>query len=105
MANPNLDVLFIIFVAITGLAVSLQAGVLLALFLMVRKALTSMRERSEGLESKLLPVLEHSHNFLSAGQELVTSTRDLIAKLDPRLQSAAADLEVISKDIHAQVTR
>jgi hypothetical protein len=105
MANTNLETLFIIFIAITGLAVSLQAGVLLALFLTVRKAITTARERTEGLESKLIPVLEHSHKFLSAGHELVTLTRDLVAKLDPPLQSVAAELEVMSKDIHAQVTR
>jgi methyl-accepting chemotaxis protein len=105
MQNANLETLFIIFIGITGVAVSLQAGVLLALFLTVRKAIATARARSEGLEGKLIPVLDNVHELLGTGKELVGSVRDLVARLDPHLQSAAAELDVMSKDIHAQATR
>ncbi len=105
MANSNLEVLFIIFIAITGVAVSLQACVLLAMFLTLRKAVTSAMARSEGFEAKIAPILETSHKFLAAGQELVESTRTLVTKLDPRVQSTIAELEAVSKDIHVQATK
>jgi hypothetical protein len=93
----------IIFIAITGLAVLLQAGVLLAMFLTLRKAIASARERAEGFEGKIFPVVQTAHQFLSTGQELVESIRSLVTKLDPPLQSA--ELDAMSKDLHAQATR
>jgi len=105
MPNSNQETLFIIFIAFTGLAVSLQAGVLLALFLTVRKALASARERTEGFEGKIYPLVQTMHQFLTSGQEVVESIRALVAKLDPRLQSAAAELDAMTKDLHGQALR
>lgn len=104
MAN-SMQVPFIIFVAVTGLAFLLQAGVLLAMFLSLRKAITSARDRSEGFEGKLLPVLLAMQEFLTAGKDVVGSAKALIEKLEPKLNSAAAELEIMAQDIHVQATR
>lgn len=105
MPTSNQETLFIIFIAITGLAVLLQASVLFAMFVTLRKALASARERSEGFEGKILPVLQTAHQFLSTGQEVVESIRALVTKLDPPLQSAAAELDAMTKDLHVQALR
>ncbi|HET6206484.1 MAG TPA: hypothetical protein VFD98_06725 [Terracidiphilus sp.] len=105
MPTSNQETLFIIFIAFTGLAVSLQAGVLLALFLTVRKALASARERTEGFEGKIFPLVQTMHQFLTSGQEVVESIRALVTKLDPPLQSAAAELDAMTKDLHVQALR
>jgi uncharacterized protein with PIN domain len=105
MQNTSQETLLIIFIAFTGLAVLLQAGVLLAMFLTLRKAIASARERAEGFEGKIHPVLQTAHQFLSTGQEVVESIRSLVTKLEPPLQSAAAELDAMSKDLHAQATR
>jgi uncharacterized protein YoxC len=105
MQNMSQETLFIIFIAFTGLAVSLQAGVLLAMFLTMRKALASARKRTEGFEEKIFPLMQTAHHFLTTGQEVVESIRGLVTKLDPHVHSAAAELDAISKDLHAQATR
>ncbi len=105
MQNTSLETLFIIFIGITGVAVLLQASVLFAMFLTMRKALAAARERYEGLEGKILPLLQTAHQFITIGQETVESIRAVVKKLDPPLQSAAAELDAMAKDLRVQALR
>ena len=57
---PNLDnqTIQLIFIAVTALAVLLQAIILLAIFVTVRKAARSVREEVEDLRSSIMPIVD-----------------------------------------------
>ena len=105
MPNTNLEVLFIIFIVITGVAVSIQAGILLAMFLVVRKAIKMGTDHADEFKQKLTPVLEVSHKFLTTGHDLIDSTRSLVARIDPRVESTVKEIERMTQELHSQVTR
>jgi methyl-accepting chemotaxis protein len=85
--------------------VLLQAGILLAMFLVVRKAVKIGMERTDEFKEKLTPVLEVSHKFLTTGHDLIDSTRAIVAKLDPRIESTVKEIEKMTQELHNQITR
>jgi methyl-accepting chemotaxis protein len=105
MPNSNLETLLIVFIAITGLSVLIQACVLLGIFLTVRKAVANGKEQADEFRSKLTPVLQTSKDFMESANGLFAITKKLIDGLDPKLQSAATDLAAMSRDLHEQTTR
>jgi hypothetical protein len=64
MPIPDNQTLLLAFVALTGLAVLLQAIILLAIFITLRKAVRSVREESEKLRSSLMPIIYETRDIL-----------------------------------------
>ncbi|HYK51439.1 MAG: hypothetical protein DMG80_02320 [Acidobacteria bacterium] len=58
------DNLLRIFIALTAFAVVIQAGILMALYLSVRKTTARMEAIATEVTSKALPTLETAHNML-----------------------------------------
>jgi hypothetical protein len=77
-----------IFVALTGAAVLLQAIVLFALYLSVSKSSKSMQAKVEELQTAVVPVLNQSREFLS--------------RVGPKIDAAASDLAEITHSLRAQ---
>jgi hypothetical protein len=84
----NLTVLFI---AITGIAVVLQAVVLTAMYLAMRQSSTRMESIASEVKTKALPALE--------------STHALLTEIRPRLQVIAENLEDATTILRDQVHR
>lgn len=82
------DTLLLVFVAVTGLAVLLQALVLFAIFLTLRKTAGKLQEQIDELRSSVMPV--------------VTSTQNLLASVGPKVESVAKDLAEISGRLRVQ---
>lgn len=80
-----------IFIAITGAAVLLQAGVLLAIFLTMRKTSARMEALATEMKSKLLPVIDEA-------QAMLTEVR-------PQLRVIAQNLEETSIIVRGQILR
>jgi len=80
-----------LFIALTGLAVLLQAGVLLAMYITMRKSSERMEALATEVKTKVLPTVEQA-------QEIITDIR-------PRLQVIAANLEETTATVRAQVQR
>ena len=74
----NTETILIIFVAFTGVAVVLQACMLLAIYISLRKAAQSAKEASDDFKSTVLP--------------LVHSTRALVERITPQIMTLSADL-------------
>ena len=55
-----------VFIAFTGIAVFLQAGVLLAMYLAMRKSSEKMEALADELKVKALPALEQAHEMMVA---------------------------------------
>lgn len=80
-----------VFIALTGLAVALQAGVLLAMYLTMRKSSERMESLAKEVKTKVLPTVEQA-------QELLTEVR-------PRLEMIAENLQETTTMLRAQVQR
>jgi hypothetical protein len=80
-----------VFVALTGIAVFLQAGVLLAMYLAMRESSQRMEVLASELKTKLLPTVEQA-------QQLFTDLR-------PKLETIAENLSESTTIMKAQVER
>jgi uncharacterized protein YoxC len=104
--NLNNETILTAFVALTGLAMMVQAMVLLAIYISVRKAVRSMHDEFEDLRASAMPLIDHGRGFFINAQKLLTriapnleaSVADL-ADVSQRLRVHAADLESSAADV------
>ena len=80
-----------LFVALTGAAVLLQAGVLVALYLAVRKTSARLEAVSEELKAKALPALD--------------TAQSMFIELRPKLQVVADNMMETTNTVRSQVER
>jgi hypothetical protein len=80
-----------LFIALTGAAVILQAGVLIALYLAVRKSTSKMEALAEEVKTKALPALETANAVLT--------------DLRPKLQVISENLMETTVLVRAEVER
>ena len=80
-----------LFIALTGAAVVLQAGILAALYLAMRKSSARMEALALEVQTKALPALATAHTLLT--------------ELHPKLIVIADNLEQTSHSVRAQVER
>jgi len=87
---PNFDsqTILLAVVAVTALAVLLQAIILLAIFITVRKAARSIKEEAEDLRSSLMPIINNSQTFFS--------------RLAPKVEAAVTDMAAITHGLREQ---
>lgn len=102
---PDTEILLMVFIGITALAVLLQAFVLLGLYVTVRKAVRVGQEQADEYRSKITPVLEGSNEIIKTAKDLIGSVRSLITNLRTPLESVAAEWEGMTRDLHAQANR
>jgi len=79
------------FVLLTAVAVLLQAGVLLAMYIAIRQSTTRMEALATEMKTKVFPIVDQA-------QEILTATR-------PRLQVIAQNLEESTILLRTQVQR
>jgi methyl-accepting chemotaxis protein len=80
-----------LFIALTAIAVALQAGVLTALFLAVRKSSVRMEALATEVKTKALPALE--------------TAQEILAELRPKLTIIADNLAETTHSVRSQVER
>jgi hypothetical protein len=112
MPNSNVEMLLMIFIGITAVAVLLQASVLLGMFLIMRKGLAAAKEEAADFRTKLNPVLDSSKELLDSGQDVIKLAKDvikgthsLIAELEPHLKSATTEFADMARDVHQQANK
>lgn len=88
MLKLDNQTLLLAFIAVTGLAVLLQAFLLLAIFVTIRKAALSVAKQAEDLRSSMMPV--------------IYNTRELVARMTPKLEGAVDDLATITEGLKKQ---
>ena len=100
-----------LFIALTGAAVVLQAGLLAAMYLAMRKASTRMESLAEELKSKALPAIENAQSMLTEIRpkvEVITdnlmttsaTVRDEVQRIDAAVNDVVdrARLQIIRAD-------
>jgi len=80
-----------LFIALTGVAVLLQAGVLLAMYLTMRKSSARMEVLATEVQSKAIPALESATQVLNDAR--------------PKLAMILENIEHSSSTLRAQITR
>ena len=80
-----------VFIALTGIAVALQAGVLLAMYLTMRKTTAMAESLAIEVKTKILPS--------------VVQAQELLAEVRPRLEVIAENVEETTTLLRAQVQR
>ena len=109
MANVNQETLLLIFVACTGAAVLLQACVLLGLLITAMKALKFAREQAEELHTNVLPLVKDTKQLLANVGPKIESAANDFAELTGRLRARSAEIDAsatqILERVHRQTTR
>ncbi len=95
---PTENTLLIALVALTGILVLFQFIVLLGLLLAMRKGIQAAIEYGDDLKSKVFPVLTQSREILEIAKEL-------IVRLEPRLESASLDLAAMTRTARDEAKR
>jgi len=80
-----------LFIALTGIAVLLQAGVLLAMYLAMRKTTNDLRALAGEVRTKVMPSIDQAHQIIS--------------DLRPKLDLIAENAKDTSTTVKAQVQR
>jgi methyl-accepting chemotaxis protein len=80
-----------LFIAVTAAAVLLQAGVLVGLYIAMRKSSARMEAIAQEVKSKIVPTLD--------------TTQAMIAELRPQLATLAENLAEITTTLRTQVQR
>ena len=80
-----------VFIALTGIAVFLQAGVLLAMYIAMRKTGARVEALANEVQTKILPSVEEAQS--------------LIAEVRPKVQVIADNVEIATNAIRTQVQR
>ena len=96
MTRLDNGTLLLAFVALTGLAVLLQAGVLLAIYVAMRKAGRFIEEEVEGLRSAVMPVLRETQDMLADSRELLAQARESFERVSPKIEVTANDLAEVA---------
>jgi hypothetical protein len=110
MPIPKLDnqTILLAFAVVTGLAVLLQAIILLAIFVAMRKSAGAIRKEVEILRVTLTPVLFDTRELIASSRDTLISAQDFIAnaqgflaRVSPKVEAAAGDLVEITKGLRA----
>jgi methyl-accepting chemotaxis protein len=111
MPIPRLDnqIILLAFVVVTGVAVLLQAIILLAIFSAVRKAVASFREEAENLRTSVMPVIYDTRDLLANTQgtmtnlqAFLTDAQTFLNRVSPKVESVAADVVEITNTLRVQ---
>ena len=114
MQIPRLDnqTILLAFAVVTGLAMLLQAFILLAIFVSMRKAVGAIQKEIGDLRSSLLPViydtreiLASSRDTLLGAQEFVANAQGFLTRVSPKVEAAAGDLVEITRTLRVQTTQ
>jgi len=101
----NNETLLMIFIGITAIAVLLQAGVLLGIYLVVRKAVQTGKDEADEYRAKLTPIIDGSGKLISTANDLVASAQSLVKAVRPHLEFAATELANMATEIHAEANQ
>ena len=84
----NNETLLVLFVALTGVALLVQAIVMLVAFLTIRKTVVSLQSDVHELRASAMPVIEKS--------------RDTLEKLAPKIESVSTDIAEVVRTLREQ---
>src|ERR1035437_2686378 len=98
MANLDSQNVQLIIVAAVALTMLLQAIVLLAIFIVVRKSAKAMSEEVADLRVTVV-------NVIDKVEPIIDNVRTLLVHTGPKIESAASDLAAVSQNLRRSEER
>jgi uncharacterized protein YoxC len=92
----------IIFVALIGIALLVQAIVMVAMFLAVRKAIGTMRADFDEFRTSVTPFLGEARGLFEKTRGLVDDTQQFMARVSPKAEATLTDLASIAEGLRKQ---
>ncbi|HUM05335.1 MAG TPA: hypothetical protein VLT90_07730 [Terriglobales bacterium] len=93
------DNLLRVFIALTAFAVVIQAGILVALYLAVRKSTAQMEELATQVTTKAVPTLETAHNMLVELRPKIETLTTNAAESSTILREQLGRIDVTLSDV------
>ena len=95
MQNPDSQTLQLAIVAAVAITMLLQAIALLAILVVVRKSVRSMRDEVQEMRTSITGVINKA-------EPVVDGVRQLLTRTSPKIESSVADLAAITANLHRQ---
>ncbi len=96
----NMDILLAVFIIATAVAVIIQACILIALFVTVRKSTKRMEALAEQMQTRALPLMETAQSIVTEYRPKVTAildtTQSAVAEYRPQLDTIVNNATEIS---------
>jgi methyl-accepting chemotaxis protein len=102
---PNTDTILIIFVAIVGALVLLQALVLVGIFIALRKAASSALAASGDFKATILPTIHATRELVERISPQIVIISTSLAELSELLKRESRGVSVSATEIMARVNR
>jgi uncharacterized protein YoxC len=101
----NESTLLVVFVGITGLALVVQAIVMLVAFLTMRKTIVSLQSDVQELRTTAMPILARTRETLDRVAPKIESVATDVADLAHRLKEQSIEFEAVAAEILERVHR
>jgi len=88
-----------LFVALTGIAVLLQAGVLLAMYLAMRKSSQNLEELAADVKTKVMPTIVQAQEMISELRPKVKTIVENLAETTTTLRSEVKRVDATVNDV------
>jgi methyl-accepting chemotaxis protein len=105
ISNADSQMILLVIAAVVALALLLQAIVLLAIFLGLRKAMALARGEVEELRATVLPLLKETRESMARVAPKIEGTCDDVAALAHSLRVQAAELQTTTADLVQRARR
>jgi hypothetical protein len=94
-----MDNLLIIFIAVTAAAVVLQAGILVAMFVTMRKTSAKVESLAEEVKTKVLPTAELAHSMILELRPKIENVVDNVSQSTTVISNQIARVDATLTDI------
>jgi methyl-accepting chemotaxis protein len=101
----NESTLLVVFVGITGLALVVQAIVMLVAFLTMRKTIVSLQSDVQELRTTAMPILARTRETLEKVAPKIESIATDVSDLAHRLKEQSVEFEAVASEILERVHR
>jgi hypothetical protein len=99
------SLLLVVFVGLTGVALLVQAIVMLVAFLTMRKTVVALQSDVEDLRSSAMPILARTKDTLDKVAPKIESVATDVADLAHRLKEQSVEFEAVAGEILERVHR
>ena len=106
---PNLEVLMIVFIAVTAIAVLIQACVLIGMAVAMKKATARVEALAQQLETRALPMIDTAQSMLTEYRPkldlMVANVTETTTTVKAELERMRPGLEDVAMRAHLQALR
>jgi hypothetical protein len=101
----NNEILLVIFVALTGFALLVQAIVMLVALIVIRKRIVSIQSDFEEIRTSVMPILTKSRETIDSVAPKIESIASDVADLAKRFREQGAEFQATSAELMERIQK